>query len=137
MIIYKNNTDNITPEMISGFFSPSGWKEFPSPEIFLILLKNSQHKILAVDDERNSVIGFIYAISDKVLSAYIPLLVVLPDYQNRGLGRELVKRMLNELKYYYIIDLLCDEERESFYSRFGMKKYSAMMIQKKKKKKGR
>mgnify|MGYP006898409625 CR=1 FL=1 len=62
--------------MVTGFFSPGGWKEYPSPEKFLKILENSQHKILAVDDERNIVAGFINAVSDKILSAYIPLTVL-------------------------------------------------------------
>ncbi len=127
MIIYKNNIENIFPEMVTGFFSPGGWKEYPSPEKFLKILENSQHKILAVDDERNIVAGFINAVSDKILSAYIPLLEVLPEYQNKGIGSELVKRMMNELKDYYMIDLVCDDKLESFYSRFGMRKYTSMI----------
>ena len=86
MIIYRNNIENIFPEMVTGFFSPGGWKEYPSPEKFLKILENSQHKILAVDDERNIVAGFINAVSDKILTAYIPLLEVLPEYQNKGIG---------------------------------------------------
>ena len=127
MIIYKNNIDNITSVMVSGFFKPSGWKDYPSSDKFLLLLSNSEYKILAIDDDKYIVVGFINALSDKVLSAYIPLLEVLPEYQNKGIGSELVKRMLNELKDYYMIDLVCDDDLEGFYNRFGMKKYSAMM----------
>ncbi len=35
-----------------------------------------------IDDINNKVVGFITAISDGVISAYIPLLEVLPKYQN-------------------------------------------------------
>lgn len=137
MIIYKNNIDNITSEMVSGFFKPSGWKDYPSSDKFLLLLSNSEYKILAIDDEKYIVVGFINALSDKVLSAYIPLLEVLPEYQNKGIGSELVKRMMNELKDFYMIDLVCDDELEGFYSRFGMKKYSAMIKRNYDKQKGK
>jgi predicted N-acetyltransferase YhbS len=66
------------------------------------------------------VVGFITAISDGVLSAYIPLLEVLKPYQGQGIGGRLVQRMLDQLNGYYMIDLLCDPELESFYARFGM-----------------
>lgn len=137
MIIYKNNIDNITSEMVSGFFKPSGWKDYPSSDKFLLLLSNSEYKILAIDDGKNIVVGFINALSDKVLSAYIPLLEVLPEYQNKGIGSELVRRMMNELKDYYMIDLLCDDDLEGFYGRFGMIKYSAMMKRNYDKQKGK
>ena len=70
--------------------------------------------------EHGRVVGFITAISDGVLSAFIPLLEVLPEYQGRGIGSELVKRMLRELEDFYMVDLVCDPELESFYARFEL-----------------
>lgn len=127
MIVYKNNTDNISSEMLNGFFKESGWKEYPSVDKFLLLLKNSRHIIIAIDDEKNIVVGFINALSDNVLAAYIPLLEVLKDYQGKGIGSELVKRMMEELKDFYMIDLVCDEHLENFYKKFGMIKHTAMI----------
>ncbi|MEO8210991.1 MAG: GNAT family N-acetyltransferase [bacterium] len=125
MIAYTDNVTEINHEMLKGFFA--GWKTQPTPEKLLEIVKNSEHKIFAFDDEKKIVVGFINAISDKVLSAYIPLLEVLPDYQHRGIGSELVKRMLGKLKDYYMVDLVCDESLQNFYEKFGMKKYSAMI----------
>ena len=125
MIVYKNNIVGISAGMLTGFFA--GWKEYPSPDKFLLILSNSEHVIIAVDDEKNTVVGFIYAVSDKILAAYIPLLEVLEDYRGKGIGSELVKRMMDELKDFYMIDLICDEELESYYSKFGMMKFSAMI----------
>lgn len=125
MIVYEDNLDQVTKEMLNGFFT--GWKIHPSPEKFLEILKNSEYKILAIDDDKNKVIGFINAISDKVLSVFIPLLEVLPEYQRQGIGSELAKRMLDKLKDYYMIDLVCDEDLEKFYLRFGMTKHSSMI----------
>ncbi len=129
MIIYKDNIDNIDSDMLKGFFA--GWKTLPSAEKHLELLQNSDYKIIAIDEDEdeneNKAVGFITAISDRVLSAYIPLLEVLPEYQNKGIGSELVKRMLDKLKDFYMIDIVCDESLQAFYEKFGMKKYSAMI----------
>ena len=125
MIVYKNNIDGISAGMLSGFFS--GWKEFPSSDKLLSLLNNSQHVVIAFDEEKNIVAGFINAISDKVLSAYIPLIEVLEGYRKKGIGSELAGRMMNELKDYYMIDLVCDEHLENFYNKFGLKKHTAMI----------
>lgn len=125
MILYQDNIDNIKAEMLQGFFK--GWDKHPSPEKFLELLKNSEYKILALDEKNKKVTGFISAVSDKVLSAYIPFLEVLREYQCKGIGSELVKRMMDKLKDYYMIDLVCDENRQMFYTKFGFKKYSAMV----------
>ena len=83
-------------------------------------MKGSYFVWLAIDTTYNKVIGFINAISDGVLSAYIPLIEVLPEYQNSGIGKELVTRMVDSLKDLYMIDLLCDKELQKFYSKLGM-----------------
>ena len=91
-------------------------------------MKNSNHEILAINDQSNKVAGFITAISDWVLTAYIPLLEVLPEIQNQGIGQELVSRILNELKEMYMIDICCDDDLVPFYEKFGMSKSNGMLL---------
>ena len=135
MIIYTDSLKNITPQNLKGFFA--GWQSRPSPEKHFEILKNSAHIVLAIDEKTNNVIGFINAVSDKILSAYIPLLEVLPEYQRKGIGSELVKRMLEKLEGYYMIDICCDESLQKFYEKFGMNKYSAMILRNYSKQSGR
>jgi hypothetical protein len=66
-----------------------------------------------------TVVGFINAISDGLATAFLPWLEVLPDYQGRGIGRELTKRMLAELADLYSIDLTCDPELAPYYQAMG------------------
>jgi len=134
MITYIDSVEGITANQLHGFFV--GWPNPPSPETHLKLLTNSDQIVLAVDNELGRVIGFISAISDGVLSAYIPLLEVLPDYQRRGIGQELTRQMLEKLNGLYMIDLTCDRELEPFYARFGMKPGSGMIIRNYKKQSG-
>lgn len=124
---YTDSLEGIEPEMLAGGFWV-GWLSHPSPEAHLRILAGSDHRWLAIDDERNQVVGFITAISDGVLAAYIPLLEVLPEYQGHGIGSELVRRMLDDLRHLYQIDLLCDPDVQPFYERFGMKRATGMMI---------
>ncbi|MBT3220276.1 MAG: GNAT family N-acetyltransferase [Proteobacteria bacterium] len=81
-----------------------------------------------IDDEHGGVIGFVTAISDGVLAAYIPFLEVLPDYQGRGIGQQLVKRILDLLGDLYMVDLLCDGDLQPFYERLGMTRATGMML---------
>lgn len=126
MISYVDSINSITAERLNGFFV--GWKKPPSPETHLQLLKNSDYVILAIDDKSDRIVGFITAISDRVLSAYIPFLEVLPHYQYKGIGPELVRRMLEKLADYYMIDLTCDTALQKFYAHFGMIPNTGMMI---------
>lgn len=126
MIEYVNSLQNIKVDDIKGFFA--GWSSPPSSKKLLEILKDSSYFWPAIDEENGKVVGFINAISDKVLSAYIPLLEVPPAYKKKGIGSELFKHMKETLKDYYMIDLLCDEKLVDFYKGFGMFKAQEMMI---------
>jgi len=126
VISYVDNADGVSPRQLEGFFD--GWPEAPSPETHLRILRASDEIVLAVDGGSGVVVGFITAITDGVLSAYVPLLEVLPRYRGRGIGRELVARMLDALSGYYMIDLVCDEALEGFYRSFGFVRMPAMAI---------
>jgi len=128
MISYTDSIESITTDKLHGFFV--GWSNPPSPETHLKLLVNSFKVVLAMDVKTSNVVGFITVISDGVLSAYIPLLEVLPAYQGQGIGQELVRRMLDKLSGMYMVDLICDKEFQSFYARFGMKPTNGMSIRK-------
>jgi ribosomal protein S18 acetylase RimI-like enzyme len=123
-IFYTSLLNDVSAENLSGFFV--GWETVPSKEAHLNLLKGSDYVVLAIDGEK--VVGFITAITDKTLAAYIPLLEVLPEYQKQGIGAELVKRILELLKDFYMIDLLCDIALQAFYEQFGMERVHGMYI---------
>ena len=126
MLSYRVDHSGIAPAQLRGFFV--GWPNPPSPETHLKILQQSSYVVLAIDDETNQVVGFVTAISDKVLSAYIPLLEVLPDYQFRGIGRTLMEKMLEQLAGLYMIDLTCDEMMQKMYAQLGFRPMTAMMI---------
>lgn len=126
MIEYSDSLENITADKLKGFFV--GWPNPPSPEMHLRILEQSYCAILAVDTDAGRVIGFVNAISDGLLSAYLPLLEVLPEYQGQGIGQELMSRMLARFEDMYMVDLLCDPDLQPFYEKLGMKPVSAMMV---------
>lgn len=118
MISYRFSSEGLTPSQIQGFFD--GWPRKPSLETHLRLLAKSDEVVLAFDEHTECVVGFVTAITDHVLSAYIPLLEVLPEYRGRGIGRELVRKMLERLDGLYMVDVLCDEPLQGFYATLGM-----------------
>lgn len=112
---YTESTEGVTPEQLAGFFV--GWPSPPSPEQHLAILRGSDHVVLAWDGDR--VVGFVTAITDGAISAYVPLLEVLPDHQGRGIGTELMRRVLAHLDGLYMVDLCCDADLEPYYARLG------------------
>lgn len=84
MINYLDSAAGVAPDRLHGFFAE--WPHPPSPETHLRLLADRDHVVLAVDEETMDVVGFATAISDGVLSAFIPFVEVLSDYRSRGIG---------------------------------------------------
>ena len=126
MIEYRESAEGITTEMLLDFFE--GWPNPPSSTTHLKILSQSAFVVLAFDTDLNRVVGFINAVSDNILCAYIPLLEVVPEYRKQGIGGKLTEKMIEKLNHFYMVDLICNEELQPFYKQFGMGPYSGMVI---------
>jgi len=104
-----------TDQLTGGFFV--GWPSRPTVERHLDILRGSDAVVVAIDDD--AVIGYATAITDGALSAFIPLLEVLPAHQHKGIATELVRRLLAQLDHLYMVDVCCDADLEPFYQRLG------------------
>ena len=126
MITYTQSLEDVTSDHLRGGFFV-GWPNPPSPETHYRILANS-YKIVLARNEEKLVVGFVTSVSDGVSAAYIPHLEVLPAYQKRGIGSELVRGLLNQLGHLYMIDLVCDPELQPYYERFGMHAITGMVL---------
>ncbi len=95
MVRYADAVGTLRPEQLVGFFE--GWPHPPAADTHLQLLRSSTQVALALD-RSGQVVGFATAISDGVLTAYIPYLEVLASHRGRGIGTELVRRVLGQLE---------------------------------------
>ena len=125
-IVYSDDLTGVQAGHLRGFFE--GWPSPPSPETHLRLLRASSHVVLALEHDSGRVVGFVTALSDGVLSAYLPLLEVLPTYRGRGIGTALVRRMLARLAGLYMVDVVCDPALVGFYARFGLRPATAASL---------
>ncbi len=125
MITYSETLEGISPDSLQGFFE--GWPDAPSPLAHIRILEGSDAVVLALGED-GQVAGYITAISDGVSCAYIPHLEVLPAYRGKGIGKELVRRMLAKLDHLYMVDLLCDPDVQPFYERLGMHRATGMAL---------
>ena len=115
---YTTDLSDVRPEQLTGFFE--GWPRPPAPERHLATLRGSYRTVIALDEEAGTVVGFVNAISDGALSAFVPLLEVLPSYRGRGIGRSSSQRLLAELKDLYPSTSFAIRNFVPFYERFGM-----------------
>lgn len=119
---FSNDPTTLRPEQAEGFFV--GWPNPPSSETLVRILQSSFAVWLAFDDDR--LVGLVNALSDGVLNAFVPLLEVLPEFQGKGIGTELVRRMSDSLGELYAIDVVCDEGLIPFYRSCGFQPLTAM-----------
>ncbi|MBK9460721.1 MAG: GNAT family N-acetyltransferase [Sphingobacteriales bacterium] len=124
-IEYLTAFEDLNKYTFDNFFV--GWTNKPQLRTFENILLQSSNKVVAIDLTNNKVIGFIYAITDNYLSAYIPLLEVLPEYQKKGVGTKLLEILMDNLSEFYMIDLSCDIDMVNFYENKGFKKSVAMI----------
>ena len=125
---YTSDIDIIKGYSFNGFCKD--WKKSLSKNKLIKLCSNSNYFIAAIAEKQNKIIGIITALSDNINWVFIQYLEVLAEYQNNGIGSKLLIKILKKYKGISCIDLTCNENVQSFYERFGMKKSHGMVLRK-------
>lgn len=118
MIRYSTDVDALDVTHLDRPFFV-GWPDPPDPTTHLRILRGARHVVVAI--EESSVVGFVTAVGDGVLGAFISLLEVTPHHQGRGIGSALVRHLLDEIGPLYAVDAVCDPEVVGFYERLGFR----------------
>ncbi|MEQ4206282.1 GNAT family N-acetyltransferase [Actinopolymorpha sp. B9G3] len=126
MIRYSTDISDLAEKDLCGFFV--GWPSSPTPAQHLAVLRGSYRVVIAREAGSRHVVGFVNMISDGVLTAFIPWLEVLPDYQGKGIGSELLRRVLAAAEHLYSVDLTCDETLRPYYEGLGMQAVTGMAV---------
>jgi predicted N-acetyltransferase YhbS len=87
-------------------------------------LAGSHSVISAWDGQR--LIGLGNAISDGALVVYYPHLLVLPEYQRLGIGREIMRRLMSRYASFHQHAILADGDAIGFYAKFGFRRPTAV-----------
>lgn len=124
-IVYSTEKADLTGLETTGFFE--GWPNKPIYNVLRKSIENADYIVLAIDTEKRKLAGYITALSDDVLAAYIPFLEVEKGYQHKGIGHALVSKLLEQLSHLYMIDLVCDKEIAGFYKEAGFESWHAMI----------
>ena len=123
MIEYKIN-DSVIPNELNCFFQD--WKSPPSLEIKGKLLDGADLIITA--REEGNLVGFLTAISDGVMHAFITLVEILEAHKRKGIGKNLMKLATSHFRGYYDIVLITDPDKGAFYKKFGFDEIYGMHI---------
>ena len=104
-----------------ALFETTGWNANyqATPQELSHMLANTWYMLAAYDGER--LVGFGRVVSDLVLHAMIYDMIVAPDYQGRGIGGEILERLVGKCLQAGIrdIQLFCARGKRAFYERRG------------------
>ncbi|MDT4967982.1 MAG: hypothetical protein QOJ64_2719 [Acidobacteriota bacterium] len=82
-------------EPIRLFLAEMGWAHrVADPSIFKTMMENTSRAIVAMDG--GQVIGFGRALCDEISNGYISMVAVAADRRGNGIGREIVRRLMQE-----------------------------------------
>ncbi|MEM1135080.1 MAG: GNAT family N-acetyltransferase [Bacteroidota bacterium] len=107
-------------EPILDLYAANKWSAANKPDKLYQALLHSHTLVTAW--ENNRLIGLGNAISDGYLVVYYPHLLVHPDYQGKGIGKMIVRKMLEKYKGFHMQMLTADEKAIDFYKKLGFVK---------------
>jgi len=115
-IIYKD-TRIFEPKELQDLFLSVEWSSGHYPEKLVIAMKNSGSVYTAWNNEK--LIGLINTLDDDIMTAYVHYLLINPEYQRKGIVKELVRLVLEKYKEYLRIVLIAYDKEVDFYKRCG------------------
>ncbi len=120
-IVIKTN-NSVSPNKLEELCSAVGWSPRPIDKVKQSL-ENSFCHIAAwhFHDEQQQLIGFARAVSDGAFHAALLDILVHPDFQNRGLGKRIVKALIEQLQESEVqnITLVASPHIVDFYHKLG------------------
>ena len=119
MIIVLENK-NLDRNKVIDLYKSNKWSSAEKPDELMKALENSHSLISAWDGDK--LIGLANAISDGFLVVYYPHLLVLPEYQGRGIGKMIMKRMQEIYGNFHQQILVTDGRAIEFYANCGFVK---------------
>ena len=118
-------TNTLAIEDYTMFRKIVGWQELSERQIE-ISLKNSTSLIVAMDGTKP--IGMARTITDGGYFVLLVDVIVLPEYQKTGIGRELMTRLMTGINENInenetvCVSLMAATGKEEFYEKFGFTK---------------
>jgi ribosomal protein S18 acetylase RimI-like enzyme len=93
MIDYRDESAAVDLTKLATLLESAGWEHRTRDTSRLgQMVHGSTYRVSA--HEGDALVGFARAISDGAFNAYVSTVAVLPSHQRRGIGRELMRRLL-------------------------------------------
>ncbi len=116
----KENINNV--EEFNLLYDAVGWGAYDN-EISQKALSNNTYSVSVYDEDK--IIGYGRIIGDGIVFLYIHDVMVLPEYQGKGIGTLIMKKLLEYIEIlkeknpYLRTYLGASKGKEEFYKKFG------------------
>ena len=118
--IHYSDTRDLTVESIVALYRANEWSSAQKPELLHKALLGSHSLFTAWGGSK--LVGLGNAISDGYLVVYYPHLLVIPEYQGRGIGSELMRRLMARYQGFHQHMLVADGRALDFYRKCGFER---------------
>lgn len=116
---------NYNAKEVLNLYNSVGWCSYTNrPEMLEHAFEHSLKILCAHDEEK--LVGIIRAVGDGYSVLFIQDILVLPEYQRKGIGTKLLESMLKLYPEVYQIQLVTDSTEKTilFYKSCGFLPYS-------------
>jgi len=119
-MITISETKEINIEDILILYKANEWSSANKPNELYNALTNSETLITAWEGKK--LVGLGNAISDGFLTVYYPHLLVLPEYQGKGIGKLIMDKMQEKYSHFHMQMLTADGRSVDFYKKNGFER---------------
>jgi len=116
MFVYKD-IKCLAPNDLHDLFLSVEWASGNFPDKLAVAMNNSGTVFTAWHGDK--LVGLVNALDDKIMTAYVHYLLVHPDYQGKGIGKELIRMIREKYTNYLRIVLVTDNKEIGFYEHCG------------------
>ena len=118
-ILYRNELP--TSNQFWDLFATTGWNEKFKATSDELAAANARSWYTLSAYDGDLLVGFGRVLSDGVMHAMIYDVIVLPEYQGRGIGTQIMDLLMRRCLSANIrdIQLFCAKGKREFYERFG------------------
>jgi len=118
---------HVEPTDLQALLQHAPWARGRAIEEIRIMLENTDYHFSAWDGKR--LIGFARVLTDRIYRATLWDVVVHPDYQKRGVGEELMNRVLSHPVLSRVEKFwLNTRDKFGFYGKFGFVRSDQGMV---------
>ena len=111
------DTHEFTVSELEDLFLSVEWSSGHFPDKLVVAMRNFKTVYSAWDGDK--LIGMICAMDDGKMNAYVHYLLVRPEYQGKGVGKQLVERMKEHYSDYLRFVVVAYTKAVGFYQNCG------------------